>query len=123
MKRMFPSIVPFSLNLNVMSSRTELGPCTKMYPQPPEDWEHVEFREGYDGRFIPVDDTSEFRELIVTVSFLALNYVLPCSSCVCGVQPAEDSPAVINQDNPRGYATQDIWSSHPTIKWRSPPAI
>ena len=36
------------------------------------------------------------------------------------VQPAEDSPAIIDYSEPRGFRTKDLWIEHPTRKgwWR-----
>ena len=51
------------------SGRTEINVGTKLrLPQTPEDWAYVEFRIGYDWQFLPVDEQSDLRELIVVVS-------------------------------------------------------
>lgn len=86
---------------------------TSLVPQEAEDWEYVEFKEGYDFQFIPVDKSSELRELIAAVSSLGSSSLtcLPYS-LVC--QPAEFIPAVINHENPRGFVTNDIFVPHPS---------
>ena len=47
--------------------RTELGISTKLYPRV-DDWEYMEFREGYDWQFLPVDGSPGKKELIAVVS-------------------------------------------------------
>jgi len=74
----------------------------------------VEFREGYDWKFLPIDDHSNLRELVIVVRILTIScHITPLIPH--DLQPGpEDSPAAINHENPRGFATNDIWVPHPT---------
>ncbi|KAF8501962.1 hypothetical protein BU17DRAFT_58804 [Hysterangium stoloniferum] len=81
---------------------TELLPASKHYVQPNilENWEYIEFREGYNLHFLPLegdDNDSNLRELIVG--------------------PARRIPAVINHEDPLGFATNDIWEQHPKVDY------
>jgi hypothetical protein len=60
-----------------LNPRTEILPGTKIHHQPNiiEDWEYVEFREGYKLHFVPLegdDEDSNLRELIVGVRTVSL---------------------------------------------------
>ncbi|KAA1470119.1 acetyl-CoA synthetase-like protein [Dentipellis sp. KUC8613] len=62
-----------------------------------EDWVYIRFHDNHDMLFIPVDGDNELREMVVA--------------------PGRDAvPAVFNHENPKGFATGDLWSPHPTIE-------
>ncbi|KZS89154.1 acetyl-CoA synthetase-like protein [Sistotremastrum niveocremeum HHB9708] len=61
-------------------------------PQGNGEWRYVQWRDGYKPHLIPIEG-SNAKELII--------------------EPAEDSPAVIDHDNLRGFRTRDTWLEHP----------
>ena len=79
------------------------------------DWMYIRFHDNYNLHFLPVDDNPEVRELIVSVRFRDAFY-LRGGGDIRFPQPGRDSsPAIINHADPVGFATNDLWSPHPTI--------
>ncbi|TFY79278.1 hypothetical protein EWM64_g4730 [Hericium alpestre] len=66
-----------------------------------DDWMYIRFQDCYKTHFLPVDEESNTYELVASAGSFA-------------------TPIVINHDNPRGFATGDLWTPHPTIPglWR-----
>lgn len=81
-------------------------------------WQYVYLRKGYKWHWLPVDGSSSLKEMIVGVS--------KTPRCLRRLkadlirQPDDDAPAIINSNNPLGFATMDIWEPHGTIPdlWR-----
>ncbi|KAA1477168.1 hypothetical protein DENSPDRAFT_786302 [Dentipellis sp. KUC8613] len=75
---------------------TEIGPVSTFSFRPEwdvSDWPYFEFNDQYELYFKPIDGDDAMKELIIV--------------------PATNRPAVINHDNPEGYATNDMWIRHP----------
>ncbi|KAF8461661.1 hypothetical protein JB92DRAFT_3137078 [Gautieria morchelliformis] len=96
------SLVAAGLSIGTAYGTTETNSIMKLArPERAEDWEYLALRDGYNFIWRPVDDHSNLREMLVAPS-------------------ATDCPAVINHENPKAYATSDIWEPHPSVPnlWR-----
>ncbi|KAF8512516.1 hypothetical protein JB92DRAFT_3096781 [Gautieria morchelliformis] len=65
------------------------------------DWEYIEPSNLYNIVWLPVDGYTNAKHMLLTPSSIG-------------------SPAVINHENPKGYATNDLWEPHPSVPnmWR-----
>ncbi|KZS89164.1 acetyl-CoA synthetase-like protein [Sistotremastrum niveocremeum HHB9708] len=60
------------------------------------EWKYLQWRDGFKMHLLPVEGL-DARELVVEVH----------------TQGAEDSPAIIDSESPRGFRTKDTWVEHP----------
>ncbi|KAF8496036.1 hypothetical protein JB92DRAFT_2991783 [Gautieria morchelliformis] len=96
-KEVGDSLVAAGLSIGTGYGSTETSSVINFVrPGKPEDWEYIELRGGYNFIWRPVDNHSNLREMLVAPS-------------------ATDCPAVINNENPKAYATSDIWEPHPSV--------
>ncbi|GAW00066.1 acetyl- synthetase-like protein [Lentinula edodes] len=79
---------------------TEFGPVTPFRlssDNPVEDWNYLSFLPEINVLLKPVDDGSGLRELLI----------LPSETATTAIQQ-------YNHENPKAWATMDLWSPHPT---------
>ncbi|KAF8588600.1 acetyl-CoA synthetase-like protein [Ramaria rubella] len=104
------ALVAAGVRLVTAYGLTELNVLSKVDVHRPEDWEYITFRDGYDLHWLPAI-SGDGNDGGGGAGALKTLVVAP---------GPEDTPAVFNHDNPRGYATNDIWAPHPSLPntWR-----
>lgn len=98
--------------------RTEFGPVTPFRlssDNPVEDWNYLSFLPEVNVLLKPIDDGSGLSELLILVRVSKVPmYVLTER---IRTQPSETATTAIqqyNHENPKAWATMDLWSPHPT---------
>ncbi|KAJ3787876.1 hypothetical protein GGU10DRAFT_287503 [Lentinula aff. detonsa] len=79
---------------------TEFGPITPFRcssDNPVEDWNYISFLPDATVLLKPVDDGSNLKELLI----------LPSETTITAIQQ-------YNHENPKAWATMDLWAPHPT---------
>ena len=111
---------------------TEFGPHTKLFDidtseQPPPDaktladWEWLAFSERVRPNWVPQGDGTYELQFLVRGAPVRMGGVVSVGSLMVCVQVCDTyRPNVENLENPRGYATNNLWEPHPTKKglWR-----
>ncbi|KAF8492941.1 male sterility protein-domain-containing protein [Gautieria morchelliformis] len=101
-KEIGDSLVAAGIKLHIGAGATETSAVSKFIPREHcRDWQYADCSDLYNIIWLPVDGDTNLKHMLVAPSSIG-------------------SPAVINHENPRGYATNDLWEPHPSVPnlWR-----
>ncbi|KAF8508271.1 male sterility protein-domain-containing protein, partial [Gautieria morchelliformis] len=96
-KEIGDSLVAAGIKLHIGAGDTETSAVSKFVPREHcRDWQYADCSDLYNIIWLPVDGHTNLKHMLVAPSSIG-------------------SPAVINHENPRGYATNDLWEPHPSV--------
>ncbi|KAF8525682.1 male sterility protein-domain-containing protein [Gautieria morchelliformis] len=96
-KEIGDSLVAAGMKLRNGYGTTETSAISAFVPREHyKDWEYIECSGLYNVVWLPVDGYPNARHMLLAPSPMG-------------------SPAVINHENPKGYATNDLWEPHPSV--------